>query len=266
MRIFILALGLMIFLFACDNEKKQSKLPSSLISYVNPFIGTGGHGHTYPGATLPFGMVQLSPDTRLAGWDGCSGYHYTDSVVYGFSHTHLSGTGVGDYGDILFMPTSGKIRFNNGADGEMGYNSYFKKEKEKAEAGYYTTYLEDYDIEVELTATERVGFHQYTFDKKTDTANLILDLIHRDQVLNSGLRIISETEIEGFRISNDWAKEQHVYFVAQFSEPFLDFQTEQSSDIDPQNGLWEAQAIKTAFRFLLKKKKNIAGQSGDFLC
>ncbi len=252
-RLIALSVGLCLILTACDDSSKSAN-ESPLISYVNPFIGTGGHGHTYPGPTLPFGMVQLSPDTRLEGWDGCSGYHDTDSVVFGFSHTHLSGTGVGDYGDILLMPTSGPIRFNNGADGQPGYASSFLKSKEKAEAGYYATYLEDYQIGVELTATERVGFHQYRFESDADTANLILDLLHRDKVLNSGLRIISNTEIEGFRISEAWAKEQHVYFVAKFSEPFIQFSSEKKPEVNPRNGLWQSQDIKAAFQFKAGKK------------
>ena len=109
----------LVCLYFCKNENK------SAINYVNPFIGTGGHGHTYPGATTPFGMVQLSPDSRLDGWDGCGGYHYSDSIIYGFSHTHLSGTGVSDYGDILIMPTTGELFLNNGANGKVGYSSHF---------------------------------------------------------------------------------------------------------------------------------------------
>ena len=134
----------------------EAELPS-LVDSVDPFIGTGGHGHTYPGASVPFGMVQLSPDTRLTGWDGCSGYHYTDDVVYGFSHTHLSGTGVSDYGDILFMPVSGEPHLDNGSvrGPENGYASHFDKERETASPGFYSTYLTDYDIEVDLSATPR---------------------------------------------------------------------------------------------------------------
>jgi putative alpha-1,2-mannosidase len=147
-----------------------------LQSYVNPFIGTGGHGHTFPGPTVPFGMVQLSPDTRLKGWDGCSGYHYSDKVIYGFSHTHLSGTGCSDYGDILLMPTVGKPKF-----GHKQYSSAFKKENEKASAGYYTVFLEKPKVKVELTATTRTGLHKYTFPKST-SANIILDLTHRDRL------------------------------------------------------------------------------------
>ncbi|HYG79223.1 MAG TPA: hypothetical protein VD861_02480, partial [Pyrinomonadaceae bacterium] len=122
-------------------------------AYVNPFVGTGGHGHTYPGATTPFGMVQLSPDTRLTGWDGCSGYHYSDDVIYGFSHTHLSGTGISDYGDILLMPTAGPVRLNAlGAEGARGgYASRFSHRNERAAAGYYSVRLDDEGILAELT-------------------------------------------------------------------------------------------------------------------
>ncbi len=149
---FLLLVLLSIYLHSC--KPKPSILPAQkdqqLISYVNPFIGTGGHGHTYPGATSPFGMMQLSPDTRLDGWDGCSGYHYSDSEIFGFSHTHLSGTGVSDYGDILLMPTN-KVVFNNGADGKEGYKSKFSHDNEVAEPGYYKVHLDDTNIDVELT-------------------------------------------------------------------------------------------------------------------
>ena len=126
-------------------------------AYVNPFIGTGGHGHTYPGATLPHGMVQLSPDTRLDGWDGSGGYHYSDNFIYGFTHTHLSGTGVSDYGDILLMPT------NFGSIDNKIYGSTFYHINEKATPGFYQVFLNDDSIRVSLTASERVGFHQYQF-------------------------------------------------------------------------------------------------------
>lgn len=192
------------------------------LKYVNPFIGTGGHGHTYPGATAPFGMVQVSPDTRLEGWDGCSAYHYSDSLLYGFSHTHLSGTGVSDYGDILLMPTVGTVTLNNGADGKLGYRSAFSHDTETAKAGFYSVDLTSYNIHAKLTASKRVAYHQYTFPKSKD-ANIIIDLLHRDKVLEASLKVVSDTEIEGYRISDAWAKEQHVYFVAQFSKPFKQF-------------------------------------------
>ena len=139
--------------------------------HVNPFIGTGGHGHTFPGATLPFGMVQLSPDTRIDNWDGSSGYHYSDDIIYGFSHTHLSGTGIPDGCDILFMPTLGEPQFFAQRDKVVnGYASKFSHANEKAEPGYYSVKLDDDGILAEMTATKRVGFHRYTFPKTTSRA------------------------------------------------------------------------------------------------
>ena len=198
----------------------QCVLGQNLTRFVDPFIGTAGHGHTFPGATLPFGMVQLSPDTRLSGWDGCSGYHYSDRIIYGFSHTHLSGTGISDYGDILLMPTVGEVYLNamNGDQTDKGYASRFDHKNERARPGYYSIKLDDEDIFVELTTTKRVGFHRYHFPK-TQRANVILDLQHRDKVLDSALRIVDGTHIEGFRRSAAWAKDQVVYFVAEFSKP-----------------------------------------------
>lgn len=188
--------------------------------FVNPFIGTGGHGHTFPGATVPFGMVQLSPDTRLEGWDGCSGYHFTDSLLYGFSHTHLSGTGVGDYGDVLLMPFRGKANPDNGYKSGSGYRQVMDKKSEVAKPGFYQVRLPKLGVTASMTATERVGVHQYEFAPKSgQQGGLILDLMHRDEVLDASLRQISPTEWEGHRISKAWAKEQHVYFVLKFSAP-----------------------------------------------
>lgn len=185
--------------------------------YVDPFIGTGGHGHTFPGPTWPFGMVQLSPDTRLKGWDGCSGYHYSDKVIYGFSHTHLSGTGCSDYGDILLMPTTGKVKFSN-----KKYSSSFKKENEKAEVGYYSVLLDKPKVKVELTSTLRTGFHKYTFPKSS-SSNVLLDLTHRDFAKKGEITITGDNEISGTRISKQWADNQILYFVIQFSKPFKKF-------------------------------------------
>src|SRR5687767_4983987 len=145
-------------------------------SLVNPFIGTGGHGHTYPGASMPFGMMQLSPDTRMADWDGSSGYHYSDSVIYGFSHTHLSGTGIPDYCDLLFMPSTGLVQWDD-------YQSGFSHKTEKAAPGYYEVYLDKYDILAQLTTTTRAGMHQYQFEKGRPYGGLIIDLNHRDELL-----------------------------------------------------------------------------------
>ena len=182
-----------------------------LTRYVNPFIGTAGHGHTFPGAIVPFGMVQLSPDTRLTGWDGCSGYHYSDSKIYGFSHTHLSGTGISDYGDILLLPHVGYV-FD-------GYASPFQHRNETATPGYYSVKLDDPNILVELTATARVGLHRYTFPQTVD-ATVVLDLAHRDKVLDAGFTVSDNQTIVGWRRSQAWAKDQVVYFAMQFSQPF----------------------------------------------
>ncbi len=189
--------------------------PTDYSTYVDPFIGTGGHGHTFPGVTVPFGMMQLSPDTRLSGWDGCSGYHNSDNRIYGFSHTHLSGTGASDYCDILLMPTTGKPQFSN-----KKYSSLFSKKNEKAEAGYYSVVLDKNNIKVELAATTRTGLHKYTFPKSS-SANVILDLTHRDRVKDSDITINGNTEIAGKRISDNWANNQILYFVIQFSKPFV---------------------------------------------
>lgn len=184
---------------------------------VNPFVGTGGHGHTYPGATAPFGMVQLSPDTRLTGWDGCGGYHFSDSVIYGFSHTHLQGTGVSDYGDILFAPCT---QFNAGATRWSDrYASRFSHENEQAHAGYYQVHLDDQRITAELTSTPRVGVHRYRLDKP-DTLTLIIDMQHRDELVHYSIYPLSDSLLVGHRVSDNWAREQHVYFAARFDQPF----------------------------------------------
>ena len=182
--------------------------------YADPFVGTGDHGHTFPGPTMPFGMVQLSPDTRLKGWDGCGGYHYSDKVIYGFSHTHLSGTGCSDYGDVLLMATVGKPKFSN-----KQYSSPFTHANEKAAPGYYSVFLEKPKVKVELTVTKRTGLHKYTFPKSS-SSNIILDLTHRDYAKQGEINIVGNNEINGMRLSTAWAKNQYVYFVIQFSKPF----------------------------------------------
>jgi len=210
------AAALAAALCACSVEKRPEHA-----RFVDPFIGTGGHGHTYPGAVLPFGMVQVSPDTRLTGWDGCSAYHYSDTVVYGFSHTHLSGTGCSDYGDILLMPAAGAAQLAKGdaSHPETGYCSPFSHRDEEALPGYYRVKLEEGGVVVELTATERAALHRYVFPK-AGPASVIIDLEHRDPVIDSRVRFVSDTEVEGFRRSREWAEDQHIYFVARFSKPF----------------------------------------------
>jgi len=182
--------------------------------HVNPFIGTGGHGHTFPGATVPYGMVQLSPDTRIDGsWDGCGGYHYSDNVIYGFSHTHLNGTGVSDYGDIMLMPTMGEPSFDNKV-----YSSTFSHSNEKASAGFYSVKLDKHNIDVRLTTSTRVGFHEYTFNNGGQ-ANIILDLNHRDKLLEGRIRVIDDKTIEVLRRSEAWARDQYVYARIEFNKP-----------------------------------------------
>jgi len=193
---------------------------STFTQQVNPFTGTGGHGHTYPGATSPFGMVQLSPDSRLTGWDGCSGYHYSDSLIFGFSHTHLQGTGISDYGDILFIPTGGKPLFaqDTSVTPEMSYASSFSRNSEMAEPGYYSVFLDEPGAKIELTAGKRTGIQRYTFASEGEQY-VTIDLHHRDKLLDWKLEQINEYEIRGYRISEEWAKEQHVYFYSRFSAP-----------------------------------------------
>ena len=192
--------------------------------YVDPFIGTGGHGHTFPGAVTPHGMVQLSPDTRTMGWDASSGYHYSDESILGFSHTHLSGTGIGDMGDILFMPFTGEVQTVPGSadDPDSGYRSRFRHDREHAEPGYYRVHLEDDDINVELTATPRAGMHRYTFPEDAQPS-LIIDIghtLHGHENPITEFRVINRTEIEGYKRTHGWAANHHVYFHAKFDRPF----------------------------------------------
>ncbi len=198
---------------------------SSLTSHVNPFIGTGGHGHTWPGAGWPFGMVQLSPDTRVEGWDACAGYHDSDNAILGFSHTHLSGTGVPDYGDILLMPLAGdKIQwFRNKRLDRKAVAARFSHENESASPGYYSVTLQN-KIRAELTVTPRTGAHRYSYPRGQRPA-VFIDLAHGlgpDVVKEAAFMLTSPTEVVGRRISSGWAKEQHVYFVIRFSADIVD--------------------------------------------
>lgn len=206
-----------------SNSDKINSNTEDLINFVDPFIGTGGHGHTYPGATVPFGMVQLSPDNGISNWDWCSGYHYSDSIVSGFSHLHLSGTGIGDLADILFMPTNKKLDLTTKTTSrdQLPYKSSYSHSNEKASPGYYQVFLEDPKINVELTASQRTAFHKYTF-AKNDKQSVIIDLgfaINWDKALKTGITIEDQYTISGYRFSTGWAKNQKVFFVAKFSKP-----------------------------------------------
>ena len=194
------------------------------VDYVNPFIGTGFHGHTYPGATTPFGMVQLSPDTRAGNWDACAGYHYSDTTIDGFSHTHLSGTGCADLADILFHPTTREIVIH---DGECVLQPYFfSHDDERASCGYYAVTLPDVNVGVELTAAPRTGVHRYTFAGK-GPRRVIVDLLHtvtEEKIDLCELRRTAPYELVGMRRTQGWVPDQYVFFAARFSEPFADVQ------------------------------------------
>ena len=204
----------MIGMTACTLSQK------SPIDYVDPFVGTGFHGHTYPGATVPQGAVQLSPDTRRGGWDGCSGYHYSDSTILGFSHTHLSGTGCADLADVLIRPTSQPVVL--GGEGDIYKPASFSHQEEQARPGYYAVDLKDEQIKAELTATTYTGMHRYTY-KKGQNASVIIDLAHSiadwEQIYSTSLKQTGENEITGMRHTLTWVDNQYVYFVAQFSKP-----------------------------------------------
>ncbi len=216
--------------------------------HVNPFIGTGGHGHTFPGATTPFGMVQLSPDTRIDGsWDGCSGYHYSDNIIYGFSHTHLNGTGVSDFGDIMLMPTMGEPSFDSKI-----YSSKFSHTNENASAGFYSVKLDKHNIDVRLTTSTRVGFHEYTFNE-SGLANIILDLNHRDKLLEGTIRVINDKTIEVLRRSEAWARNQYVFARIEFNVPMKVSRTNTSNAETPEiSGMSFSKQVKKGEKILVK--------------
>src|SRR6201991_185400 len=243
MRLTLRALLFLCIALSITFSSSAQKKKNDYAKLVNPFIGTGGHGHTYPGAVVPFGMVQLSPDTRLEGWDGVSGYYFTDTTVYGFSHTHLSGTGIADYCDILFMPTTGEPQFKN-----TDYRSGFKKKNESASPGYYKTLLDKYNIGVELTATKRVGVHLYDYPN-TAQANIIIDLKHRDEVLDSWIEVVNDHEIRGFRRSKSWATDQYVYFYAKFSKTFKTYGIASDDQIQQGQSKVQGKNIKMYLQF-----------------
>jgi predicted alpha-1,2-mannosidase len=245
-------------LFTCIALYSQQPLHAqekNLVPYVKPIIGTEKMGHTYPGATVPFGMVQLSPETDTIPYEEnghynpdvykyCAGYQYADKTITGFSHTHLSGTGHSDLGDFLIMPTTGKLLLNPGTatNPESGYRSTFSHENEVAEADYYKVKLDKYNITAELTTSNRVGFHQYTYAQATDQAHIVLDLIagiynYGNKNVWTFVRVENDTLITGYRQTNGWARTRIEYFAMSFSKPFYQY-GHQTYANDVYKGFW----------------------------
>lgn len=213
-------LFLALFLAVLPGLTAARSLRTKYADRVNPFVGTDFHGHTFPGAAYPFGMIQLSPDTRGDDWDGCSGYHYSDKTIKGFSHTHLSGTGCADLCDIRVMPV---VRWYDGPVSEEKYESPFSHREEEAVPGYYAVHLDRWDVEAELTVGRRMGAHRYTYPRGVEP-QLIVDLKPRDQVVESTLERVGDYELTGCRRSHDWADDQVLYFYMRFSRPIIDEQ------------------------------------------
>jgi putative alpha-1,2-mannosidase len=232
--------GLILLLAVPALSAVERPAAAAAVEHVNPFIGTDDMGHTYPGATAPFGLVQLSPQTDLVPYslgEGynpetyryCSGYQYGDPTIVGFAHTHFNGTGHSDLGDLLVMPTVGPLQLEPGTGDspEAGYRSRFTHGRESARPGDYRVTLDDYEIDVELTATERVGIHRYTFPE-SDDAHLILDLTaniydYPGKTVWSSVRMESDTLLTGWRQTTGWARSRFLYFAVEFSKPVRSF-------------------------------------------
>lgn len=217
-----------VILLSCEKRSQKEDRIYDYAQYVDPMIGTDAHGHTYPGVSRPFGFVQVSPDNGISGWDWCSGYHYSSNRIAGFSHTHLSGTGIGDMLDILILPSNENVEYNKGnqiPDSFEQHYATFSHDNETAEAGYYSVRLDESLIKVELTASRRAGFHKYTFQDQ-DTCSVLIDLGHAvnwDSVTTSHIKVISDTLITGFRYSTGWAGNQKTFFAIRFSKPIVSY-------------------------------------------
>ena len=216
--------GVVLLLTAYTGTAPKVIKEDRLTDFVDPFIGTGYHGHTYPGAAFPFGQIQLSPDNGTQGWDWCSGYHYSDSIVAGFSHLHLSGTGIGDLADISFLPVTSEVTFKDGeknADFVTRYAGKYNHKQEVAKPGYYAVTLTNNRVKAEFTVTERVGLHRYSFPEGGEN-NLLINLgfaINWDKPYQTKLNIVDSLLVTGSRLSNGWAADQHVFFAVRFSKP-----------------------------------------------
>lgn len=226
--------SLLLSAVACSN-KNQAEVSSlqNLTQYVDPYIGTGDHGHVFMGANVPFGLVQVGPTQFSQGWDWCSGYHITDSTIIGFGQMHLSGTGIGDLGDISLMPVVGDVKLTRGTlpDQTTGIYSYFSHDKETAKPGFYSVHLDRFNIDVALTATKRVGFQKYTFPESSD-ARVIIDLEHGvgwDAPTDAVVTQENDSVVSGYRYSKGWAVDQRIYFTMNFSKPISKFDVTEST-------------------------------------
>ena len=239
----------MTSLVSCTPAEQTAE--TDLLQYVDPFIGSGFHGHVFVGASVPFGMVQLGPNNIDKGWDWCSGYHYSDSICIGFSHTHLNGTGCGDMGDVMVMPmTEVNVKRGNQDDISSGYASYYRHETEEAHPDYYSVMLDRYDIKAELTATARVGLHRYTFPQGKQ-AHILVNL--KDGVgsivTNSYIRQIDEYTIEGYRYTRGWSPMRKVYFVLQADKPIADLSLYDDTVQVAAKSQLKARAVKGVLSF-----------------
>lgn len=214
---------LSLCLASCGNSQKGQEM-EDLTQFVDPRIGTGGHGHVFYGANVPYGFIQLGPTSIPQSWDWVSGYHVSDSTVIGFPHTHLSGTGIGDLHDINVMPVVGEVTYSRGdaSSYETGLWSYSDRSKEIVTPGYYRTHLSRYNVDVELTATKRVGFHKYTFLGNESPA-IVFDMVNGgcwDKTTEAVIRVVNDSTVSGYRYSKGWADDQRVFFRAEFSRKF----------------------------------------------
>lgn len=243
---YLVFLAVIQLFIQCTSTSKTAKESLNLSQYVNPFIGTGEHGHTYPGATVPFGMLQVSPVNGVSAWDWCSGYHYSDSIMIGFGHLTLSGTGIGDLNDVKLMPTTHKVNLANLSVGKdqqypekstvlrdgLSYKSRYSHKKEVAQPGYYQVFLEDPKINVELTTTERTAFHRYTFQAGAEQS-VLLNLgfaINWDNPTKMEVSQKDNYTITGERFSTGWAKNQKVFFAVKFNKPIQEFMAQKDHE------------------------------------
>ena len=263
-------LTLVSLVFWSASTEQPATLIKSEADYVNPFIGTMEMGHTFPGAVVPFGFVQLSPDTDTIPYEKngrynpevyryCAGYQYSDHTIVGFSHTHFNGTGHADLGDFLLMPTVGKLQLNPGTATrpETGYRSCFRKETEQASPGYYRVHLDDPDVEAEMTATTNCGFHQYTFPQ-SDSSRVVLDMIHGlynydGKVLWASIRVVNDTLVTGYRLTSGWGRSRYLYFAMIFTKPILCYGYREE-DKSVYRGFWRRFKLGRNFPEMAGKK------------